>query len=388
MKHKTFAPSVPYHSFQSIMNKLQITDEELLVLHQHSHIFTGKCLEFSEFFYKSFFDVPETHILLERLGKPDSVMHSWSNWFERVFTEKIDFHFISYLWRIGLKHVEINLDQRFSNMGFSLVRQFVNRLTRENFSPDMAVEVLSVTDKIIDLCTLVETSAYIDATTHCDVEILKGIADKIRNPVTIIGGNLRRLQRKIGPEEPLFNDYEFLISYVGRCEDMVTDINSYVDIFQREPAFEKCILDTIIENMLENLISRKRLEGVRVEVNISPGSRFVWGDPIDLRQLFYHVIENAAEAARAAKEPSIQISSVLQDTPPHTVRVEVFNSGEVINLADIANILTPFYSTKSHGSGLGLSIAKLVARKNFGAMDFEPIPQYGTKVYITLPTAE
>src|SRR5208337_4224515 len=131
---------------------------------------------------------------------------------------------------------------------------------------------------------------------------------------------LRRLQRKVDAGEPLFKEYDFLISYVGRCEDMVTDINTYVDIFQREPAFEKCMVETIIDNVLENLSSSRRLEGVKVEVDIGPSAQFVWGDPVDLRQLFYHVIENAGEAAGKGQEPFVRISAMSQGTPPHTIR--------------------------------------------------------------------
>lgn len=58
----------------------------------------------------------------------------------------------------------------------------------------------------------------------------------------------------------------------------------------------------------------------------------------------------------------------------------MFNNGEVMNLANISDIFAPFYSTKPKGSGLGLSIAKLALRKNFGEIDFEPIPKEGTKV--------
>ena len=60
--------------------------------------------------------------------------------------------------------------------------------------------------------------------------------------------------------------------------------------------------------------------------------------------------------------------------------VEIFNNGTVINLENIAKILSPFYSTKSEGSGLDLSIAKLVMRKNYGDMIFEHVPLQGTKV--------
>ena len=370
------------------MDKLKLTENDLLVLSRHRDFFVSKKGEFAEFFYEFFFEMPETHILLEHFGKPDVMKLTWATWFERLFRQNLDSNFIDYLWRIGLKHVEINLDQRFTSMGFSLVRRFCHRLALEGFPPQITLEILAVVDKLVDSCILVETSAYIEATVRCDVEILKGIADKIRNPVTIIGGNLRRLQRRLDPTDSLYQDYEFLISSTRHCEDMIEDINTYVEIFQREAQFERCMLETVIENMTEKLSVRRKTEGVKVEVLLSPDARFVRGDPTDLRHLFYHIIENSIEASHAAESPYVRISSVAQDVPPHTVRVEVFNNGEVINFATISDIFAPFYSTKPKGSGLGLSIAKLALRKNFGEIDFEPVPQEGTRVYITLERAD
>lgn len=369
------------------MDRLDLTDADRAILRQHREFFISRQKEFAEYFYKSFFEISETRILLEGFGRPEIIKGTWATWFERLFREDLESDFIGYLWRIGVKHVEINLDQRFSSLGFSLVRRFCQKITIEAFPAEIAVNILPVLDKMIDFCVLVETSAYIDATARCDMEILKGIADKIRNPVTIIGGNLRRLQRRVDPKDPLFKDYEFLISYTGRCEDMITDINSYMDIFQREARHEQCMLETIIDNMLERLSAQKSLEGVKVDVLINPAAGFVWGDPVDLRHLFYHILENAVDAARTAESPLVRICSVPQEAPPHTVLLEVFNNGEIINLANLANILTPFYSTKPKGSGMGLSIAKLAVRKNYGEMDFEAIPQVGTKVYVTLQRA-
>ncbi len=388
MKYKALASSAPYQSFQPLLDRLKLTENELLVLSRHRDFFIREKDEFAKVFYESFRALPETHILLEHFGKPELMKLTWATWFERLFRENLDSNFIHYLWRIGLKHVEINLDQRYTSFGFSLVRRFCHRLALEGFPPQVAVEILPVVDKLVDSCIVVETSAYIEATVRCDVEILKGIADKIRNPVTIIGGNLRRLQRRIDPEDSLYKDYEFLISSTNRCEDMIEDINTYIEMFQREASFEQCMLETVIENMLDRLAVRKKLEGVKVEVLLSPDARFVRGDPTDLRHLFYHIIENSVEASHAAQSPLVRISSVPQEDPPHTVRVEVFNNGEVINLANISDIFAPFYSTKTKGSGLGLSIAKLALRKNFGEIDFEPLPQEGTKVYITLERAD
>jgi signal transduction histidine kinase len=388
MKYRALISAVPYQSFRLLLDRQKLTDNDLLILSRHRDFFISKKGEFGEFLYKFFFEMPETHILLEHFGKPDVMKLTWATWFERLFRENLDSIFIDYLWRIGLKHVEINLDQRFTSLGFSFVRRFCHRIALDGFPPQVAVEILPVVDKLIDSCILVETSAYIEATVRCDVEILKGIADKIRNPVTIIGGNLRRLQRRTDPKDSLYKDYEFLISSTGRCEDMIEDITTYIEMFQREASLEQAMLETVIENMVEKLTVRKKLEGVKVEVFLSPEARYVRGDPIDLRHLFYHIIENSIEAAHAAESPYVRISSVSQEVPPHTVRVEVFNNGEVINLSTISDIFSPFYSTKPKGSGLGLSIAKLALRKNFGEIDFEPIPQEGTKVYITLERAD
>lgn len=388
MRYRALISAVPYQSFQLLMERLRLTENDLLVLSRHRDFFVSKQSEFADLFYKSFFEIPETHILLEHFGKPDVIKLTWATWFERLFRENMDSNFINYLWLIGLKHVEINLDQRFTGLGFSLARRFCQRLAIEGFPPQIAVEMLPVVDKLIDSCILIETSAYIEATVRCDVEILKGIADKIRNPVTIIGGNLRRLQRRIDQNDSLYKDYEFLISTASHCEDMIEDINTYVEMFQREASLEQCMLETVIENMLEKLSVRKKLEGVKIEVLLSPDARFVKGDPIDLRHLFYHIIENSIEAAHAAESPYVRISSVPQEVPPHTVRIEMFNNGEVINLANISDIFTPFYSTRSKGSGMGLSIVKLALRKNFGQIDFEPFPREGTKVNITLERAD
>jgi signal transduction histidine kinase len=388
MKYRALISAVPYQSFQHLMDKLKLTESDLLVLSHHRDFFISKKGEFAEFFYEFFYEIPETHILLEHFGKSDVMKLTWATWFERLFRENLDSDFVNYLWHIGLKHVEINLDQRFAGLGFSLVRRFCHHLALDSFPPQVAVEILPVVDKLVDSCSLVETSAYIDATVRCDVEILKGIADKIRNPVTIIGGNLRRLQRHLDPKDTLYEDYAFLISSASHCEDMIEDINTYIEMFQREASLEQCMLETIIENMLEKLSAQKKLEGVRIEVFLTTDARFVRGDPVDLRHLFYHIIENGIEAAHAAKSPYVRISSSLQKVPAHTVRVEVFNNGEVINLENISGIFSPFYSTKPKGSGLGLSIAKLALRKNFGEIDFEPIPQEGTKVCITLEKAD
>ncbi len=56
---------------------------------------------------------------------------------------------------------------------------------------------------------------------------------------------------------------------------MIQDINTYMETFQREALFGKCMLETVIENMIELLLSKKKMEGVKVDIELSPDARFV-----------------------------------------------------------------------------------------------------------------
>jgi len=90
------------------------------------------------------------------------------------------------------------MDQRFLNLGFALARQFCHDVLAAEAPPERYEPLVRAIDKVLDLCVLVETTAYIEAATRCDVEVIRGVVDRLRAPVTVIAGNLQRLHRK-GP---------------------------------------------------------------------------------------------------------------------------------------------------------------------------------------------
>jgi signal transduction histidine kinase len=103
-----------------------------------------------------------------------------------------------------------------------------------------------------------------------------------------------------------------------------------------------------------------------------------------LEYLFYYTIENSMEAA-GTENPSIRISSEIENTPPFNICIEVFNSGPPPG-EEIEKLFSPFFSTKATGTGFGLPIARLVARKHHGTLAMYPGKEReGTSVAISLP---
>jgi signal transduction histidine kinase len=375
---------VPYDSLRMFREKLGLGPADMEAIAPFREAFTEKKRDFADFFHKAFSGIPETALILRMLERPEALLGAWERWFESLFSGWLDDRFLAYLWRIGLKHVEVNLDQRFSNLGFSLVRNFSREIILSEVPSEKAASVSQTVSKMIDLCLLVETTAYIKGTTRCDLEIMKGIADRIRNRVTVIGGNIRRLRKTTAEGDPAYEVYSSILEDSDHCERMVVDTRAYIDVFEREPAFDDFAVDELMEKTVGVLKARERFKHVRVDISLAPDARRAHGDVKDLRYALYHMIENAFEAADP-NNPLVEISSKLSFEHPRGVRIEIFNTGMPPGKEEMEKLFVPFYSTKAGGTGFGLSIARMAVRKNLGRIRMEPVDGRGTRVVVTLP---
>ncbi len=385
MRYEALILSVPYGKLSAFKEQLGLAGNALEALVPYRKVFIENSLAFSSYFYEVFMGIPDTRKIIEGLENPQSLKDAWANWFRTVFMLELDENFLAYLWRIGIRHVEVNLDQRYSNLGFSVVRQFCRQVTEKEVPPSAATQVTFLIDKILDLCLLVETSAFIEASSRCDIEIIKGIADRIRNPITIIGGNLKRIQKLLDAKDPSYCVVEDIISQSSKCESMVADIKTYVDMFQKESYPVKISLPDLVKLVLDELASKPYAHKVDVETYMDPLASSIEADPPDIKAAFYQVLENAFEAAAAYSAPRVRITSGPYRAPFNAVKITIFNSGIPPRAEDMEKLFSLFYSTKSGGSGFGLPIARLAVRKNLGRITLEPLPGEGTRVMIVLP---
>lgn len=375
---------VPQDRLRLIRQQLGIDDSEFEILDPFVRLFVQHKGAFAESFHRFFTGIPETAVFLEHSERPEFLPHAWAHWFGQLFTSRLDEAFCAYLWRIGIRHVEVNLDQRFTNLGFSVVRQYCQKIIAEEVPPGLAGSVSRVVDKLLDFCLLVETSAYVAATTRCDLEVIKGIADKVRNPITVIGGNVRRLKRKVPPEDPSQEIYASLIEESRLLERMVLDIKTYTELFQREPDRRVLPLAGVLSRVLEQICLHADISGIRIETAISEEASSVFADEWGLRQTLYYLVENGIESLDPA-EPVVRITSGTDPQQPHNVRIEIFNTGAPPKPEEAEKMFSPFYSTKSHGTGFGLPIARLAAIKNYGVLSIGPAPVKGAIAVVILP---
>jgi signal transduction histidine kinase len=244
--------------------------------------------------------------------------------------------------------------------------------------------VTTALDKVVDFCVLIETHAYVIATSQCDLEVVRGISHQVRNPLTIIGGNILRLQKKLDPASPVHQTYETILKENERLEAMVRDAATYSELYQREPAVEEVSLERIISSALTRLEKARAQRKAAVAVELHPEYPNVQGDAKDLETMFFYLLQNSVEGADTA-DPLIRISSRGKEKDLGFVEIEIFNNGKTPEQEDMDNLFVPFYSSKPHGTGFGLPIAQLAAKKNMGEIYLQRVPDQGTKCVIQLP---
>ena len=374
----------PIDKLRLLLEKIDIEPIEMDQLRSFKEHFIGKKNAFADYFYNFFLNMPDTRVILEGEREPGLMKRVWAHWFELFFNAEANDSFLTYLWRVGVRHVEVNLDQRFSNLGFAMIRQFCHKVVSTEIPLEQRSQVLSTIDKMLDLCLLVETTAYIENTISCDIEVMSEVADRVRNPAMVIGWNIKKLQGKVTEGTKEYNIYQMLMNENQRLENMVKDINVYMEMFQGEPAFQSVVLQELIDSVLEKLDSRNKYSHVQVSIDCRENACNLTGDPKWLEYLFYYLIENSMEAV-GTENPGIRISSEIENAPPFNVRIEIFNSGTPPG-EEIEKLFSPFFSTKATGTGFGLPIARLVVKKHHGTLSMRPgEKQEGTSVTISLP---
>lgn len=174
------APRSPHQKLRLFLDRIGIHENEGELVEELKGIFIARKDAFADYFYDFFYAIEDTRPFLEKEGRPGHMKRVWAGWFESFFQSKPNDEFLAYLWGVGVRHVEVALDQSFSNLGFAMIRQFCQRVVATEVPVERKSAALSAINKKLDLCLLAETIAYVENTISCDIEVMREVADRDR----------------------------------------------------------------------------------------------------------------------------------------------------------------------------------------------------------------
>jgi signal transduction histidine kinase len=106
---------------------------------------------------------------------------------------------------------------------------------------------------------------------------------------------------------------------------------------------------------------------------------------VQLQQVVLNLVMNAMEAMSTVDEHPRELVITTRYVDPHQVQVTVEDSGIGLSAEIMSRIFEPFYSTKSGGMGMGLSISRSIVQNHGGRIWATPNAGSGTSFHFSLP---
>ena len=203
------------------------------------------------------------------------------------------------------------------------------------------------------------------------------VAHEIRNPLGILRGTVELMRERAGAELPAWLDesQRDLLEEVDRLRRLTDDF-LWLGSPDRPLALAPLDLAEVLTSAARRAEAVFRAVHVRCAFDSLPR---VNGDAGRLLQVFGNLLGNASEAIGHG-EVSLEAAAI-----DGVVRVRVHDDGPGLPQAVRERLFDPFMTTKSGGTGLGLTIAKMLVERHKGSLLLVEVDRPGTTFEVRLP---
>ncbi len=199
------------------------------------------------------------------------------------------------------------------------------------------------------------------------------MAHEIRNPLASLKGHAQLLAERLrGGDDAVRRKADRVVYEAERLEALTTDLLDFVRSgpIDVTPADPKALVSACVDEV--------GAEAFTLNLDAAPAS---WPfDPARMRQALTNVLRNAQQATAPGTRPEV---TVRERDGRLEIAVRDFGTG--IPAGDEQKIFTPFYTTRTTGTGLGLAVAQRVTQMHGGAIIAENHEGGGAEFRITLP---
>ncbi len=225
-------------------------------------------------------------------------------------------------------------------------------------------------------------------------EMAAGLAHEIRNPLGAIKGAAQLLIAPDGKIRPPANQDmgEFLhiiVEEVNRLNRVVSQFLDYARPYKGEVS--EVDVNDVLRRTTQLLETQENAKGVKIDIRLAEGLPRVRGDAEKLRQVFLNLGINAFQAMGGAGTLSIatdRSGGRRRGESGSFVEIRFRDTGTGIPRELMKNLFIPFFTTKEHGTGLGLPISQRIVSHHGGAIEVRSEPGKGTTFTVLLPVAE
>ncbi|MGB8956307.1 MAG: ATP-binding protein [Tumebacillaceae bacterium] len=206
-----------------------------------------------------------------------------------------------------------------------------------------------------------------------------GIAHEIRNPLTTVFGFLQLYASGDVPHESFLElTKTLLIPELARANSILSDFLMVSK--PQAPQRSRVDTGTFLIDVVRLVESEANLRGVILQAEIPVNLPALMLDVQQMKQVFLNLCKNAFDVTPPGGRLILRVR-----VEEGEVRIYVMDEGPGIVARDLSRIFEPFYTTKEHGTGLGLPISHRIVEGHGGTIKVRSFQGVGTTFIICLP---
>ncbi|WP_342643948.1 PAS domain-containing sensor histidine kinase [Rhodoligotrophos ferricapiens] len=217
-------------------------------------------------------------------------------------------------------------------------------------------------------------------------EMASTLAHELNQPLSAIANYLkgarRLLEKRREPELELIGDaMQKAADQALRAGQIIRRLRDFVARGESDPRIES--LAKLMEEASALALVGAKEEGVRVRLRLDPNCDRILADRVQIQQVLINLMRNAMEAMANAERRELTVSS--RQIEGDMVEISVADTGMGLTEDATRQLFQPFFTTKRHGMGVGLSISRTIIEAHGGQIGAEPNLGGGTIFRFTVP---
>jgi C4-dicarboxylate-specific signal transduction histidine kinase len=218
-------------------------------------------------------------------------------------------------------------------------------------------------------------------------ELTASIAHEVNQPLAAVVANAEACLGWLDREIPDLNAARRSVQWIIEDGNRASDVIRRVRALANKTSLEKALLD--INEIIREVIAlvQRQLMGhqVSLQMELAPVLPMIPADRIQLQQVMINLVMNGIEAMQSVTDRPRELVIRSRQDETGQVLVTVADCGVGISAADADRLFSPFFTTKSSGMGMGLSICRSIMEAHGGRLWATANLPHGAEFQFTLP---
>jgi PAS domain S-box-containing protein len=220
-------------------------------------------------------------------------------------------------------------------------------------------------------------------------ELTVSLAHEMNQPIAAAATDANTCLRWLARDQPDLEEARAAASRVVKDAARAADIMSRVRSLFKKESLQRELVDVndVIREMIDMLRSEATRYSISMRTELSEDLPQIMGDRVQLQQVTMNLIINSIDALKDL-EGTREIAIMSQRVEKKQLQVSISDTGIGLPSEQVDQIFNAFFTTKDHGTGMGLRISRSIIESHGGRLWASAHSPRGANFSFTLPTVE